>query len=109
MGEGFSIAVSCGVGHKRGLDPMLLWLWCGPAAEALIRPLAWELPYVVGEALKKPKKKKKKNQPKRKSFPSLSLTFSLCKMRQSNYFSYFLTFGQKTTLAKVKLYPIDNR
>ena len=26
---------------------------------ALIRPLAWELPYAVGEALKRPKKKQK--------------------------------------------------
>ena len=35
--------VSCGVGHRRSLDPMLLWLWHRPAAAAavLIRPLAW--------------------------------------------------------------------
>ena len=25
-----------GVGHKCGLDPLLLWLWCRPAAAALI-------------------------------------------------------------------------
>ena len=25
-------------------DPALLWLWCRPAAAALIRLLAWELP-----------------------------------------------------------------
>ena len=24
-------------------DPVLLWLWCSPAAVAPIRPLAWEL------------------------------------------------------------------
>ena len=24
--------------HRRGLDPALLWLWCRPAAVALIRP-----------------------------------------------------------------------
>ena len=34
-------------------DPALLWLWCRPAAAALIRLLAWELPYAVGAALKK--------------------------------------------------------
>ena len=28
----------------------MLWLWCKPAATALIRLLAWELPYAVGEA-----------------------------------------------------------
>ena len=32
---------------------MLPWLWCRPAAVALIRPLAWELPYTSGAALKK--------------------------------------------------------
>ena len=30
------VAVSCGVGHRRGLDPALLWLWCRPAAAAPI-------------------------------------------------------------------------
>ena len=34
-----------------------LWLWHRPAAAALIRPLAWERPYVTGAALKKKKKK----------------------------------------------------
>ena len=34
----------------------LLWLWCRQAAAARIRSLAWELPYVVGAALKKTKK-----------------------------------------------------
>ena len=31
-----------------------------PAAVALIRPLSWEPPYAVGEALKRQKAKKKK-------------------------------------------------
>ena len=38
-----TIAVSCGIGRRRGSDPMLLWLWCMPVATAPIRPLAWEL------------------------------------------------------------------
>jgi len=37
-------------------DPAFLWLWCRLAATALIRPLAWELPYAVGRALKRKKK-----------------------------------------------------
>ena len=41
-------------------DPALLWLWCRPAAAAPIQLLAWELPYAAGTALKKNKKKKKK-------------------------------------------------
>ena len=30
--------MSCGVGHRLGLDLVLLWLWHRPAAVALIRP-----------------------------------------------------------------------
>ena len=33
--------------------PVLLWLWCRLAAAALIQPLAWELPYAAGVALKR--------------------------------------------------------
>ena len=40
----------------------MLWLWRRPIAVALIRPLAWELPYAVGAALKKDQKKKKNIQ-----------------------------------------------
>ena len=39
---------------------LLLWLWHKPAVAALIRPLAWELPYAASMALKGKKKKKKK-------------------------------------------------
>ena len=35
----FGIAMSCGVGQRCGLDPMLLWPWCRPAATAPIRLL----------------------------------------------------------------------
>ena len=41
-----------------GLDLVLLWLWCKPAAVAPIRPLAWEPLYVAGVALKRRKKAK---------------------------------------------------
>ena len=43
-----------------GSDPSLLWLWCRPAAAALIGPLAWELPYTTGGALKKEKREKRR-------------------------------------------------
>ena len=49
--------MSCGIGHRRGSDPTLLWLWHRLAAVALIRPLAWEPLYAVGVALKRKKKK----------------------------------------------------
>ena len=50
--------MSCGVGQRHGLDPVLLWLWlwCRLAATALIRPLAWETPYAMGAALEKTNK-----------------------------------------------------
>jgi len=54
------VAVSCGVGCRRGSDPALLWLWCRPVATAPIQPLAWEPPYAVGAAQRNSKKKKKK-------------------------------------------------
>ena len=52
--------MSCGVDHRCGSDLVLLWLWHAPAAIAPIRPLAWEPPYAVGAALKKPKTNKQK-------------------------------------------------
>ena len=48
--------MSYGVGCRHGLDPLLLWLWRGPAAVAPIRPVAWEPLYAMGAALKKNQK-----------------------------------------------------
>ena len=59
MGEGSSIAVSCGVDRRCGSDPVLLWLWRRPVAAAPIGPLAWEPPYAMGAALEKAKDKNK--------------------------------------------------
>ena len=47
-----SITMNYGVCHRYGLDLELLWLWHGPAAVALIQPLARKIPY----ALKRQKK-----------------------------------------------------
>ena len=44
--------MSCGVGHRHGPDPMLLWLWCQPAATAPIGHQAWESLYARGVAIK---------------------------------------------------------
>ena len=54
--------MSSDVDRRLSLDPVLLWLWCRPAATAQIRPLAWEPPYAVGIALKRQKQKNKKNK-----------------------------------------------
>ena len=58
MGKGYGVAMSYGVGGRRGSDAVLLWLWHRPAAVALIRPPAWEPPYAVGVALNRQKTKK---------------------------------------------------
>ena len=52
--------MSCGIGHRRGSDPALLWLWCRLEATVLIRPLAWEPTYAAGAAQEMAKKKKKR-------------------------------------------------
>ena len=57
--------MSGGVGRRHSSDLTLLWLWWRPAAVALIQPLAWELPYAAGAALKRKKKKKKERKKKR--------------------------------------------
>ena len=61
MGQGSGIAMSCSVGHRSCSDPVLLWLWLWhrPEVVALIQPLAWELPYDRGVALKIEKQKAK--------------------------------------------------
>ena len=52
--------MSCGIGHRHGSDPMLLWLWYRLATATLIRPLAWELPCGEGAALKNKEKRRRR-------------------------------------------------
>ena len=58
--KGSGAAVSCDVGHRRGLNPKLLDLWL--ATVALMQPPAKELLYAADAALKSKKKKKGKRQ-----------------------------------------------
>ena len=62
MGQGSGIAVGCGVGSRHGWDPGLLWLWHRLAVVALTQPLARELLYAGGVALKSQKEKKRKEK-----------------------------------------------
>ena len=55
--KGSAIAGSSGIGYRCCSDLVLWWLSCRPAAVALILPLAWELPYTTGMALKRHTKK----------------------------------------------------
>ena len=52
--------MSCGVGCRRGSDPVLLWLGCRLAAIARMRPLAWEPPYALSAALKRQQQQRQK-------------------------------------------------
>ena len=45
--------MSCGVGHRCGSYPELLWLSRRLAAAAPIPPLAYEFPYAAGAAFKR--------------------------------------------------------
>ena len=65
VGRGSGIAVSCGIGRRRGSDPTLLWLWHRPVAVAPIRPLAWEPPHASGVAQEKAKRQKIKIKKKK--------------------------------------------
>ena len=58
VGYGSCVAMSCGVGHRCSLELALLWLWHSLASAAPIRPLAWELTYAKGVAIKRKKKKR---------------------------------------------------
>jgi len=49
------------IGHRHGSDRTLLWLWQRPETLVRIWPLAWELSYAAGVALKKKEKKKSTN------------------------------------------------
>ena len=65
--------MSCGVGHRFSSDSALLWLWCRPAAAALILPLAWELPYAAGAALGKKEREREEELPCDPPIPCLGI------------------------------------
>ena len=49
----------CDVVYRYGSGLALLWLWSRLAAAATVRPLAWELPYAKGMALKREREREK--------------------------------------------------
>ena len=84
--------MSSDVGLSCGLDPVLLWLWCRPAAIAPFRPLVWEPPCAMGMTLKRQKTKQNK-----KSFNSYITALSLCvcvclRVEQGGIFIYLFIF-----------------
>jgi len=92
--------MSCGVGRRRGLDPVLLWLWCWLVAAAPITPPAWEPPYAMCVALEKTKKekktkkerKKKKKERKKEKARLFSIPSSQVPLRRVHHFFHFLIY-----------------
>ena len=73
--------MSCGVGHRRGSDLVLLWLWCRLAATAPIQPLTWEPLYALGGAIKRQKTKKFK----KKQRVEFSLSLHIVRLYKSSF------------------------
>ena len=102
--------MSCGVCRQQGSDLRCCGWQCRLAAAAPIQPLAWELPYAAGAALKKKnkkikkiegKKEKKKRKPRDKQLGlplhSTCLNFSICtnlliSKQQSSTLTFFCLF-----------------
>ena len=70
------MAMSCGVGHRHGLDLALPWLSHRPMAVAPIGPLAWEPPCATGAALKR---QKNHTSQLRRIHPGAQGWFNICK------------------------------
>ena len=95
VGRGSSIALSCGIGHRCGSDPLLLWLWHRPATTAPIWPLAWDLPCAVGAALKSKKKKRKRKEKEKKESISLPAWNQFCYMLMTEPVSFWFLLGSR--------------
>ena len=101
--------MNCGVGRRHGSDLALLWLWRRLAATAPTGPLAWELPYASGVALKRQKTKKKKKRKEKKKTKIIQGWFnirkSICVIHPTSRFKEKATWSfqlmQKTHWIKV--------
>ena len=62
MGQESDVAVSCGVGLRRGLDLGCMWLGGTLEVVPQISPLTWKIQKAEGQPQKKKKKKKKKKK-----------------------------------------------
>ena len=101
--KGSGVDTSCNVGLRCGSDPALVWLWYRPVAAAQIQPLAWELPYAAGAALKKGKTTttttKKEIKERKMLFP----------LKVTNFFPNFRTISYtcNPSTQLMPTYPLD--
>ena len=100
--------MSCGVGHRHSLDPMLLWVWHRLAAKAPIQPLVWELPYIRGAALKRQKKKVNFSLINTKIYlrNAFYLLFHMMLFYPSGLFSTCIAFPKETFIWSDYLPPV---
>ena len=86
--------MSCGIGHRRGSDLALLWLWHRPEATALIGPIAWEPPCAMVVALKRQNKTKKTQKKEKELYVTfncnVSISFSLKQFLKSYDIDIFI-------------------
>ena len=98
--------MSCSIGCRHDLDPMLLWLWLWPAAVAPIRPLAWEPPSASGAALKSKNKQINKKPPTHPqllyiTYSSVNYIYHVVHYIPSTYLPYNWKFGPFDCLYQV--------
>ena len=88
VGWGSSVAMSCGVHHRHGLYPMLLWLWCKQASSCSSDSTpSLGTPYAAGVGFKK-KKQKQKRFHSGLLFHSLKMLFHFFPFRVNAFSSY---------------------
>ena len=88
------------MGRRCSSDLALLWLWYRLAAIALIGPLAWEPPCAMGAALKRQKKKEKKNMNTGCLLKTRQNTFDLLIMQTVGSRLAFLSLSSDPTWAE---------
>ena len=87
--------MSCGVGGRLGSDLALPWLWYRLAAVALIGPLAWELPYAAGAALKGQKTNKPKKEFQKTESSCVKIILNNIQSKHYSKFRKFILFVGK--------------
>ena len=76
-------------------DPVLLWLWCRPAAAALIPSLAWEFLHAAAGSALKSKKKKRRRLPHTNSAQILVYSMYLTHTKHPNLYADYLAHLQE--------------
>ena len=100
--------MSCDVNQRCSSDLALIWLRCGSAAAALIRPLPWEPLYAVCVSHHPPKKKKQKTKFQSHLCHSKALFEQVNKLLRASMFSSIKWIMKATCLSfAVSLFSVN--